>query len=195
MKRFALLSAALVGVSLAQAPATRVLKIESKSFTGDLRNGPYTFNGSAAAPIKATVSTIRISAPRAVLVAPSGTPITSAEGKRTADFTGNVTVTRGRLAAKGPSLSYSESTGVGVLKGGASATFASEKKDEDPVIIDQQSGFRGPRALIVYPDTVFRAGPVQASFDLKNANFENTVLEANLDSTQECVDGRLVPRR
>lgn len=66
---------------------------------------------------------------------------------------------------------------------------------KDPVIIDQQSGFRGPRALIVYPDTVFRAGPVQASFDLKNANFENTVLEANLDSTQECVDGRLVPRR
>jgi len=67
--------------------------------------------------------------------------------------------------------------------------------DAKPVVIDQQSGFSGPKARIVYPDAVFSAGPVQASFDLKQVNFENTSLEANLDSTEECVNGKLVPRR
>lgn len=66
--------------------------------------------------------------------------------------------------------------------------------NEKPVVIDQQSGFSGPRARIQYPDLVLTAGPVQASFDLKQTNFENPVFEANLDSTETCVDGKLVPK-
>jgi lipopolysaccharide export system protein LptA len=139
MKHITLTLAALVGVGFAAQQSARVLKIESKSFTGDLRNGPYTFSGSATAPIQATVSTLKISAPRAVMAAPAGTPITNAEGKRTAEFSGNVTVVRGRLTAKGPSLSYSEVSGAGVLKGGASATYTPEKKDDDVVNINATS--------------------------------------------------------
>jgi lipopolysaccharide export system protein LptA len=73
------------------------------------------------------------------MAAPAGTPITNAEGKRTAEFSGNVTVVRGRLTAKGPSLSYSEVSGAGVLKGGASATYTPEKKDDDVVNINATS--------------------------------------------------------
>ncbi|WP_027481500.1 hypothetical protein [Deinococcus pimensis] len=67
--------------------------------------------------------------------------------------------------------------------------------DAQPVVIDQQTGFSGPRARIQYPDAIFTAGPVQASFDLKQVNFQNTSLQANLDSTEQCVNGKLVPRR
>lgn len=126
---------ALLGAALAADKNGRVLQMESQSFTGDLRNGPYVFSGSPQNPVKATVSTLKISAPRAVLSAPSGTPITGAEGKRAAAFTDGVTVTRGRLTAKGPTLDYSELNGVGVLKGGPSAVFAPERKDGDPVNI------------------------------------------------------------
>jgi len=136
MKRTTLIGIALLGAVAFAAENERVLKMDSKSFTGDLRNGPYTFSGTDAAPVKATVSTLKISAAKAVLSAPAGTPITSAEGKRTAEFTGNVTVVRGRLTAKGPNLTYSEASGVGLLKGNPTAVFAGEDKNDDPVNIN-----------------------------------------------------------
>ena len=161
MKRTPLLLLALLGAALAADKNDRILHMESKSFTGDLRNGPYVFTGSAQSPVKATVSTLKISAPRAVLSAPAGTPITNAEGKRSADFSGDVTVTRGRLSAKGPTLAYSEVNGVGVLKGNPSAVFAPEQKDQDPVNISANQ-----MSLDVDTDMSTSKGNVQ----LKNGN-------------------------
>ncbi|MBZ9712271.1 LptA/OstA family protein [Deinococcus multiflagellatus] len=98
---------------------------------GDVRNGPLTFTGS---PVKAKVSTLNIEASQAVLAAPKGTPLIEAKGKRTATFTGNVKVTRGRLTATGNGLNYDESTGQGVLDGNASATFVPEKKEDGDTV-------------------------------------------------------------
>lgn len=142
LTRSALLLSLSVGMTVALAQtANRILRFDtSAQVQGDLRNGPYNYTGKAGQPIKATVSKLSISAPKAVLAAPAGTPIASAEGKRTADFTGGVQVSRGRLTAKGGSLNYSEASGQGVLKDNPTAVFVPEKKDDgDPVNISAQS--------------------------------------------------------
>ena len=110
----------------------RVINIQGAP-TGNLRNGPLNFTGN---PVKATVSTLQIQAVQATLAAPAGTPIIEARGKRTANFSGNIAVTRGRLSAKGDKLAYSEASGQGVLSGGAAATFVPESNaGSDPVNI------------------------------------------------------------
>lgn len=137
--RTALLASALIGTALAAAataPTNRVLKFDTAAqLQGDLRNGPYNYSGKGGAAVKATVGTVNISAPQASMKAPAGTPMASAEGKRSADFTGGVVVVRGRLTAKGAALNYSEASGQGVLTGTPSAVFVSEKKGDDPVNI------------------------------------------------------------
>lgn len=128
------------GGVLAQQAANRILKFDSKAqVSGDLRNGPLNYAGVGGQPVKASVGTISISAPKAVLTAPSGQTIAAAEGKRNATFSGGVTVTRGRLTAKGGTLDYSETSGQGVLGGSPSAVFAPEKQGDDPVNINAQS--------------------------------------------------------
>ncbi|UBV42289.1 hypothetical protein LAJ19_11740 [Deinococcus taeanensis] len=124
---------ALTAPVLAQTDAgKRLITIEGGP-RGDVRNGPLTFVGN---PVKARVSTLNIEAAQAVLAAPKGTPLIEAKGRRTANFTGNVKVDRGRLSATGSSLAYDESTGQGVLNGSASATFVPENKaDGDTVTI------------------------------------------------------------
>ena len=118
------------------APANRVLKFEtSAQLQGDLRSGPYNYTSKLGSAVKATVGTVSISAPQASMRAPAGTPMASAEGRRTADFTGGVTVVRGRLTARGTALNYSEASGQGVLSGAPSAVFVPEKKTDDPVNI------------------------------------------------------------
>ncbi|GAA5437903.1 LptA/OstA family protein [Deinococcus aquaticus] len=116
---------------LAQADATNRLITIQGGPRGDVRNGPLTFTGS---PVKAKVSTLNIEASQAVLAAPKGTPLIEAKGKRTANFTGAVKVTRGRLSAAGTSLAYDETTGQGVLSGNASATFVPEKKEDGDTV-------------------------------------------------------------
>ena len=136
--RVTVLLSALIGSTLAAAaaPANRVLKFEtSAQLQGDLRNGPYNYTGKAGAAVKATVGTVSIAAPQASMRAPAGTPMANAQGKRSADFTGGVTVLRGRLTAKGAALNYSEASGQGVLTGTPSAVFTPEKKGDDPVNI------------------------------------------------------------
>ncbi|MFC4456056.1 LptA/OstA family protein [Deinococcus sonorensis] len=136
LNRLALLGSVLLGTTLAAAATTRVLHFDSAAqFQGDLRNGPYSYSGKNGAAVKATVNTVSISAPRAVLKAPAGTSMSSAEGKRSADFAGGVTVTRGRLTARGAQLSYSEASGQGVLTGQPSAVFTPEKQGDDVVNI------------------------------------------------------------
>lgn len=123
---------ALTAPVLAQTDAgKRLITIEGAP-RGDVRNGPLTFTGN---PVKAKVSTLNIEASQAVLAAPRGTALIEAKGKRTADFTGNVKVVRGRLTATGNALAYSEATGQGVLNGSASATFTPDKTDGDTVTI------------------------------------------------------------
>lgn len=133
-KRAAFLALLLSAAALAQTADTskRLITIQGGA-RGDLRNGPLTFSGN---PVKATVSTLQIQAAQAVMAAPAGTPLIEAKGKRTANFTGNVQVVRGRLSAEGSALAYSEVTGQGVLSGGPSATFVpADKGDGDRVNI------------------------------------------------------------
>lgn len=131
-----LLTSLLITTALA-ATTDRVLRFDSSaSGQGDLRNGPFTYNGKNGNPIKATVNNVNITAPTAVLSAPAGMTLAGAEGKRTAVFSGNVNVVRGRLTAKGGQLAYSEATGQGVLTSNPSAVFVPETKDDgDPVNI------------------------------------------------------------
>ncbi len=137
--RVTVLLSSLIGTTLAvaaTAPINRVLKFEtSAQLQGDLRNGPYNYTGKAGAAVKATVGTVSIAAPQASMKAPAGTPMANAQGRRSADFTGGVTVLRGRLSAKGAALNYSEASGQGVLTGAPSAVFTPEKKGDDPVNI------------------------------------------------------------
>jgi len=130
------LSSVLVCAAFAQSDTSkRVLEIEG-DFQGDLRAGPYNFSGSSTAPVKAKVSNLNISSQSVVLSAPSGTLMAAAKGKRSADFKGAVTVTRGKVNATGPTLSYSEASGLGTLKGGAKMTYTPDGKDAEPVLVD-----------------------------------------------------------
>ncbi|EYB69314.1 OstA-like protein [Deinococcus phoenicis] len=131
--RLALVAALAATTVLAQGAATsRLINIEGAP-RGDIRNGPYTFSGN---PVKASVSTLRIQAARATLAAPAGTPLSDprAQGKRTAQFSDNVVVTRGRLTAKGGQLAYSEATGQGVLSVNPSATFVPEDRSNGDTV-------------------------------------------------------------
>lgn len=116
----ALVLAVAAGASaLAQGAQSRIINIQGAP-RGDMRNGPITFSGN---PIKATVSTLNISASGAELKAPAGKTITAAAGERTATFSGDIKVNRGGLDAKGGSLVYNEKSGVGVLTQNATAAF------------------------------------------------------------------------
>ena len=128
----AALTATTVFAQTGSGADKRVINIQGAS-TGNLRTGPLNFTGS---PVKATVSTLQIQSAQATLAAPAGTPIIEARGKRTANFSGNINVTRGRLSAKGDKLAYSEVSGQGVLSGSAAATFLPEgNSGNDPVNI------------------------------------------------------------
>lgn len=144
MKKLVLMGVALAVTTVAPQTLAQNAATENRiitfapglQFTGNLRTGPYNFTGTSSAPVNATVKNLKISSMRATFSAPSGTPITTAAGKRVADFTESVNVIRGRLSAKGTSLNYAESSGVGVLKGGATAVFSPEKQGDDPVNIN-----------------------------------------------------------
>ncbi len=110
--------------------ANRIINIQGAP-RGDIRNGPMTFSGS---PVRATVSTLTITANQAVLSAPRGQPIVGAQGKRSAEFSGDVRVQRGRLSAQGSNLNYSEASGEGVLKGSARASFVPADKDKGETV-------------------------------------------------------------
>ncbi|CAM4448886.1 LptA/OstA family protein [Deinococcus marmoris] len=140
MKRISLMIGLLGLTALAQTATSqtasnpnRIVKIQGGA-RGNVRTGPLTYSGN---PVKATVSTLQIESAQATLAAPSGISLLDAEGKRTANFTGNVKVERGRLSASGSALAYSEATGQGVLSGGPSATFVPEdREDGDKVSIN-----------------------------------------------------------
>jgi lipopolysaccharide export system protein LptA len=124
------LLATLTGFVLAQSTG-RVINIKGGQAEGNPRNGPLEFTDD----FTATVQKLQIKGKKAVLTAPQGSTLSEAEGKRIATFDGGVVVTRGRLTAKGPSLEYKESTGLGVLAGPTDIVQKPEKKDDDDVLI------------------------------------------------------------
>jgi lipopolysaccharide export system protein LptA len=125
-----LISLALVS-GLVLAASGRVITIEGGKFKGDLRNGPLEYSGD----FTGSVQNLKIKGQKATLSAPTGKSLGEAEGQRIAAFDGGVVVTRGRLTAKGPSLEYKESTGLGVLAGPTNVVQKPEKADDDDVII------------------------------------------------------------
>ena len=130
------LSTVLLCAAFAQSDTSkRVLDIAG-DFQGDLRAGPYNFTGSNTVPVKAKVSNLNILSQSVVLSAPKGTAMADAKGKRAAEFKGAVTVVRGRVNAVGPTLSYSEASGLGTLKGGAKMTYTPDGKDTEPVLVE-----------------------------------------------------------
>jgi lipopolysaccharide export system protein LptA len=125
-----LISLALVS-GLVLAASGRVITIEGGKFKGDLRNGPLEYSGDFIG----SVQNLKIKGQKATLSAPSGKSLGEAEGQRIAAFDGGVVVTRGRLTAKGPSLEYKESTGLGVLAGPTNVVQKPEKAGDDDVVI------------------------------------------------------------
>lgn len=123
-----LIAALLAGIAF--AAESRIITIEGRR-TGDLRNGPYEYSGD----VKAKVQDLNITSPSASLAGPSGQSITEAQGKRIANFSGGVQVVRGRLTATGPSLAYSEATGLGVLNGPTKIIQKPAKQGDDEVNI------------------------------------------------------------
>jgi lipopolysaccharide export system protein LptA len=126
----AITATTLTGLVLAQSTG-RVINIKGGQAEGNPRNGPLEFSGD----FTATVQKLQIKGKKATLSTPPGKTLSEAEGTRIAAFDGGVVVTRGRLTAKGPSLEYKESTGLGVLAGPTNVVQKPEKAGDDDVII------------------------------------------------------------
>jgi len=129
MKRMAWV---LLGMALVFAASeVRVIRVEGGRLSGDLRYGPWVFEGE----VRGRVKDLTILAPKATLIAPKGKTMQEAEGEREARFEGGVVVRRGRVEARGPALVYRESTGEGVLLGPARMR-QEPKPGEDPVEVE-----------------------------------------------------------
>ncbi len=121
--------------ALSFAGTSRIIKISylEGRRSGNLRKGPWIYQSQKADGIVGSVGDLKILSRKAILSAPPGESMQSAKGKRTATFEGGVTVLRGRLTAKGPSLTYSEATGLGVLSGPAEMHQEPAEEKHDPV--------------------------------------------------------------
>ena len=130
MKTFFLITT--IGLAtLALAQGSRILEINGGAPGGNLRNGPLVWTGN----FTATVQKLSLKAAKVTLTAPTGTTLSESKGKRTAQFEGGTTATRGRLNATGPTLEYKEVTGLGVLSGPVQIKITPEKKEDDQVSI------------------------------------------------------------
>ncbi len=121
----------------------RIIRITFDGGTeeGDFRFGPLTYAHPEPEGIIGTVSNLTIYGQTATLTGPEGeeVPLADAEGKRNATFSGGLRVTRNRLEAKGPDLSYSEATGIGTMTGNVAIVVAPEEEGDDPVNITAES--------------------------------------------------------
>jgi lipopolysaccharide transport protein LptA len=123
----------------------RIIRIQNDGGTqsGDLRFGPITYDHPDSEGVVATVSHLTIYGQKAELKGPEGEEVslTDAEGRRIATFSGGLRVTRNRLTANGPDLSYSEETGIGAMTGNVTIVVAPKEDDADgePVNISAES--------------------------------------------------------
>jgi lipopolysaccharide export system protein LptA len=124
-------------------PEKRLIVIDSSgaSQSGNLRSGPIVYEHPDPEGIKATVSTLSIFSQKAVLRSPENSDLTlaQAKGQRVASFTEGVRVTRGRLEAKGPLLTYDEATGIGTLSESANIVVAPKDEETQPTFITANS--------------------------------------------------------
>jgi len=144
---FALAAASAVGgIAAAQGGSPtdadlerRVITIDGSGGTqsGNLRYGPLRYEHPDPFGVTATVSTLTILGPTAILAGPEDEEVllSRAKGRRTATFGGGVRVLRDRLEADGPGLVYEEATGLGVLDGGSTVTIAPEREGDDVTTI------------------------------------------------------------
>ncbi|MEX2536373.1 MAG: hypothetical protein WD273_12330 [Trueperaceae bacterium] len=137
-----LASLALITAVAQESGEGRIIRIDSEGaiISGNLRYGPHRYSHPEPDGIVATVSNLTILSGQATLQVPAEEQgevfLAQAEGRREALFEGDVQVLRGRLEANGPTLAYSEATGLGVLRGGARIDVAPEEEGDDPVAID-----------------------------------------------------------
>ncbi len=123
-------------------PAERIITITYDGGTRnspDLRYGPYIYESPREDGIVGKVSNLEIYTQRGELKAPKDVLIAEAEGERTATFSGGVRVERGRLTANGPSLEYSEKTGLGVMPQKTAIVIEPEEEDDEAVDITTDS--------------------------------------------------------
>lgn len=137
-----LLAGLLLLTALGQESSeARIIRIDSQgaNISGNLRYGPHEYTHPEPDGIVATVSNLTILSGKAVLRVPPEEQgevlLSAAEGRRQALFEGGVRVNRGELDATGPTLAYSEATGLGVLQGGARIDITPEEEGEEPVSI------------------------------------------------------------
>ena len=137
-----LFASVLLLTAIAQESSeSRIIRIDSQgaSISGNLRYGPHEYTHPDSDGIVATVSNLTILSGKATLRVPPEEQgevlLAQAEGRRQALFDGGVQVNRGDLDAKGPTLAYSEASGLGILQGGAQIEITPEDEGEDPVAI------------------------------------------------------------
>jgi lipopolysaccharide assembly outer membrane protein LptD (OstA) len=135
VKRIGFIVFLLMLVVLAQSREQRIITIEAPGGqrSGNLRNGPWVYDGARPGGVIGRVKDLEINATRAVLEAPPGKTMQEAEGERVASFEGSVTVRRDRMTATGPRLVYRESNGRGTLDGNARMRQEPRDRDSDPV--------------------------------------------------------------
>ncbi|WP_299427916.1 LptA/OstA family protein [uncultured Meiothermus sp.] len=135
MKRIGLLLFLLMLVVLAQSKEQRIITIEAPGGqrSGNLRNGPWVYEGGRPGGVIGRVKDLEINATRATLEAPQGKTMQEAEGERVASFEGNVVVKRDRMTAGGPRLVYRETNGRGTLDGNARMRQEPRDRNSDPV--------------------------------------------------------------
>lgn len=135
MKHIGWLLFLLTLMVLAQGKEQRVITIEAPGGqrSGNLRNGPWVYDGGKPGGVIGKVKDLEINATRATLEAPQGKTMQEAEGERVASFDGNVVVKRDRMTASGPKLVYRESSGRGTLDGNARMRQEPRDKNSDPV--------------------------------------------------------------
>jgi lipopolysaccharide export system protein LptA len=137
----ALAGLVLVAAFAQESGEGRIIRIESEgaSISGNFRYGPHEYTHPDPEGLVATVSNLTILSSQATLRVPpeeqGEVQLAQAEGRREASFEGGVRVLRGRLVATGPTLDYSEATGLGLLHGGAEIDIAPAEEDDDPVAI------------------------------------------------------------
>ncbi len=126
-----ILIATTILLTVAIAAGSRVITMTAQKRTGSPQSVSVEYTGN----VQGKVQNLSISAPKAVLAAPTGSTVVEAEGKRTATFSGGTVASRGRLNATGPTLEYKEVSGLGVLSGPVQIKITPEDKNSDEVSI------------------------------------------------------------
>ena len=174
--------------------AERIISIDSSggNQSGNLRFGPIAYTHPDPEGIEAVVSNLTIYAQQAELSGPEGEEIslTDAQGQRTAVFNNGVRVTRNRLTALGPDLTYSEADGLGVLVGGVDINVAPKTEDDDPVLITATEA-----EFDVDTDISTSTGDVQLTNGTQSAESEEIIFEEERSLAKLTSEGQQVVMR